>query len=422
MNTSRSTLPLLCLFVFCALALNDDTLVLQLGGFKVATYDLLFIAMVLVKFFRLGQPGAYALPSGGVGLAMGLQCVALAYLALASRPQPDIVAADTARDLRIVLYFVSVPFLCYKDIDGPAAYAALQRTIVLSGVAVATLMLGEQLGGFSISQPLRDVRLGVWALPFAMVSIILFPRTLRLGRIAGYALTLYLLLALVMSLNRSQYLQLAVSVALAALLGMRAGALRKSLLLYAPALLAGILVFQSIGYMDVLLDRVFSVQDLSQDSSYGARIEEMEGQMDLFREAPLFGHGAGMRSWVMGEEGFELSTFAHNSWAFYLMKFGMVGLALIMLTPLSILLLALARPCAHPALELHRRYLLSCLPVYIVVDSFSGGLSYAPKTAFLGFLLCYCLALMNHARLQAPAAPRAAVPARPALRGMATHG
>ena len=96
--------------------------------------------------------------------------------------------------------------------------------------------------------------------------------------------------------------------------------------------------------------------------------------MDFFAQSPVFGKGAGFRSWVMGENGFELSTFAHNSWAFYLMKFGLVGTIMIMLPPLLILLLTLFRRYAHPGLELHRRYLLATAPIYIFIDSMSGGL------------------------------------------------
>jgi len=393
-SPTRSTLPWLCLFFFAATALNFDELTIGVGNFKLSPFDLLFVTIVIVKFSRLGQPGAYALPSGPVLLPMLLQCLALAYLAATSiHPKPGIVAPDIARDLRIVFYLMCIPFLCYKDIDSASAYALLQRTIVYSGLAVTLLLLAEQVVGFSVTEPLRNVRLAVWLLPFSILAIFFFPNTLGLGPGRAYLWTLFMFLALAMSLNRSQYLQLAVTVAVAAFLGRQAKALQKTLLLFVPAIAAGMVVFYMIGYVEVLLDRIFTVQALEYDSSYGARVEEMEGQMELFRQSPIFGHGAGLRSWVMGEEGFELSTFAHNSWAFYLMKFGIVGTALIMLTPLSILLISLFRPYGHPGLELHRRYLLCCLPIYIVVDSMSGGLAYAPKTAFLGFMLCYSLSL-----------------------------
>ena len=123
----------------------------------------------------------------------------------------------------------------------------------------------------------------------------------------------------------------------------------------------------------------------------------MQGQMDFFAQSPVFG-GRGIPQLGHGENGFELSTFAHNSWAFYLMKFGLVGTIMIMLPPLLILLLTLFRRYAHPGLELHRRYLLATAPIYIFIDSMSGGLAYAPKTAFTGFLLCYCLSLLRNAR------------------------
>ncbi len=401
MTTHRrlSTLHLLGMFAFTALALNDDHFVLGVGSFKLSPFDFLFVAMLVVKMLRLADPAAYALPRGMLGMLLGIQCVSVIYLILVSLHHPGIETGDVARDLRIVFYFLCTPFLCYKDIDSPAAYAVLQKYIVASCLAVATLMLAEQLQGFSVANPLRNVRLGVWAIPFGVVSLLYFRRTLNVSGPKAYALTVYMLLALVFSLNRSQYLQLAISVFIAVLLGAGPEIRRRAVMVFAPAAVAGVLIFASIGYLDVLTNRIFSVERLDEDSSYGARVQEMQGQMDFFAESPVFGKGAGFRSWVMGENGFELSTFAHNSWAFYLMKFGVVGTIMIMLPPVLILLLTLLRRYAHPGLELHRRYLLATAPIYIFIDSLSGGLAYAPKTAFTGFLLCYCLSLMRNAQV-----------------------
>lgn len=410
MSTHRrlSTLHLLGLFAFTALALNDDRFVLGVGSFKLSPFDVLFVAMLAVKALRLAEPSAYALPRGMLGGLLGLQALSVIYLLMVSAHHPGIETGDVARDLRIVFYFLCTPFLCYKDIDSPHAYAILQKYIVASCLAVATLMLAEQLTGFSVSNPLRNVRLGVWAIPFGVVSLLYFRRTLNVSGTKAYLLTLYMVMALVFSLNRSQYLQLAVSVVIAVLLGSGPQIRRRAVMVFAPAALAGVLLFASIGYLDVLTNRIFSVEKLDEDSSYGARVQEMQGQMDFFAESPVFGKGAGFRSWVMGENGFELSTFAHNSWAFYLMKFGIVGTTMIMLPPLLILLLTLFRRYRHPGLELHRRYLLSTAPIYIFIDSMSGGLAYAPKTAFTGFLLCYCLSLMRNA--QAMPVPEAGAP------------
>lgn len=400
MTTRRlSTLHLLGLFVFTALALNDDRFIVGVGSFKLSPFDLLFVAMLGVKALRLADPGAYALPRGALGVLLGIQAISVIYLLVVSAHHPGIETGDVARDLRIVFYFLCTPFLCYKDIDSPHAYAILQKYIVAASLAVATLMLAEQATGFSVANPLRNVRLGVWAIPMGVVSLLYFRRTLNVSGPKAYALTLYMVMALVFSLNRSQYLQLAISVVIAVLLAGNADIRRRAIMIFAPAAVAGVLIFASIGYLDVLTQRIFSVERLDEDSSYGARVQEMEGQMQFFAESPVFGKGAGFRSWVMGENGFELSTFAHNSWAFYLMKFGVVGTIMIMLPPLLILLFSLFRRYAHPGLEMHRRYLLATAPIYIFIDSMSGGLAYAPKTAFTGFLLCYCLSLMRNAQI-----------------------
>lgn len=250
-----STLHLLGLFVFTALALNDDKFILGVGSFKLSPFDALFVAMVVVKFLRLAHPGAYALPRGTLGVLLGVQCITVAYLLLVSLHHPGIETGDVARDLRIVFYFVCVPFLCYKDIDGPHAYAIMQKYIVASCVAVATFMLIEQLAGFSLSNPVRNVRLGVWAIPFGVVSLLYFRRTLNISGPKAYLLTVYMLLALVFSLNRSQYLQLMASVALAVLLGANPDVRKRATLIFVPAILAGTLVFASIGYLDILTDR-----------------------------------------------------------------------------------------------------------------------------------------------------------------------
>lgn len=400
MTTRRlSTLHLVGLFVFTALALNDDRFIVGVGSFKLSPFDLLFVAMLGVKALRLAHPGAYALPRGALGVLLGIQAISVIYLLVVSAHHPGIETGDVARDLRIVFYFLCTPFLCYKDIDSPHAYAILQKYIVAASLAVATLMLLEQATGFSVANPLRNVRLGVWAIPMGVVSLLYFRRTLNVSGPKAYALTLYMVMALVFSLNRSQYLQLAISVVIAVLLAGNADIRRRAIMIFAPAAVAGVLIFASIGYLDVLTQRIFSVERLDEDSSYGARVQEMEGQMQFFAESPVFGKGAGFRSWVMGENGFELSTFAHNSWAFYLMKFGVVGTIMIMLPPLLILLFSLFRRYAHPGLEMHRRYLLATAPIYIFIDSMSGGLAYAPKTAFTGFLLCYCLSLMRNAQI-----------------------
>lgn len=401
MTTRRrlSTLHLLGLFVFTALALNDDRFIVGVGSFKLSPFDLLFVAMLGVKALRLADPGAYALPRGALGVLLGIQAISVVYLLLVSIDHPGIETGDVARDLRIVFYFLCTPFLCYKDIDSPHAYAILQKYIVAASLAVAALMLVEQAAGFSVANPLRNVRLGVWAIPMGVVSLLYFRRTLNVSGPKAYALILFMVMALVFSLNRSQYLQLAISVTIAVLLAGSADIRRRAVMIFVPATVAGVVIFASIGYLDVLTDRIFSVERLDEDSSYGARVQEMEGQMAFFAENPIFGKGAGFRSWVMGEFGFELSTFAHNSWAFYLMKFGIVGTTMIMLPPLLILLFSLFRRYAHPGLEMHRRYLLATAPIYIFIDSMSGGLAYAPKTAFTGFLLCYCLSLMRNAQI-----------------------
>jgi O-antigen ligase len=391
-----STLRLLGWFAFSALVLAENDWVVHVGSFKLSAFDFFFVAMCLVKFGRLAEPDAYALPTGRVGTVLMFSTLAIIYLMATAGHQPGIDTGDVFRDLRVVMYFLLVPFVCYKDINTPAAYRTIHKFIVAAGVSVSIFMLVEQLNGFSISNPVRDLSLGVWIIPFSVVSLLYFRTDLNLKVTTAYAMILFMIMALIFSLNRSQYLQLLFSVAVSMILGSRVNAMRRGLALFMPALAAGLIVFYSLGYMDVLADRVFSVQDLQDDSSFGSRVQEYEGQMELFRQAPIFGQGAGFRSWVMGETGFELSTFAHNSWAFYLMKFGIFGTIVIMWPGLLLILFALVRGYSDPRLELHRRYLISCMPAYIFIDSLSGGLSFAPKTAFSGFLLCYALSLIKN--------------------------
>jgi len=406
-----STLPLLGWAAFTALCLNEEMFIIGVGSFKLSPYDLLFVGILLAKFIRLAEPSAYQLPGGKLGGILAFAGFAVLYCLFMAGNQPGIETGDVFRDLRVVFYFLLMPLLCYKDINTPHALRMMQWYLVAAGVFVALYGLGEQALGFSVSNPVRNVRLGIWVLPFSIVSLLYFRPQLGIKTRTSYALILLMLMTLAFSLNRSQYLQAIVAIGLAMLMGGRVNAMRRGIALFGPALAVGLSAFWAIGYMDVLIQRIFSVGELEYDSSYGARIQEYVGQMEFFREAPIVGKGAGFRSWVMGENGFELSTFAHNSWSFYLMKFGILGTTIIMLPCVLMIMFSLLRSYGNPTLELHRRYLLACFPVYLFVDSLSGGLAYAPKTVFIGFLLAYCLALLNNARTWPRAAPAQPAPA-----------
>jgi O-antigen ligase len=399
------------MFVFGGLALNNEAFVFGIGSFKLSAIDMMFLCILFAKLVRIADADAYTLPPARILLLLTINFLVLSYLFINAPPAYGIELSDVLRDLRIILYFILIPYLCYKDIDSTNAYRQLQWAIVLSGITVSILMLSKQVMGFNTAEPVRDVSLGVWVLPMSVVSLLYFRESFNLTPRAAYMLMMLMLVALVFSLNRSQYLQLAITVGVAVLLGRHVLTMRRVFQLFAPALLGGLIVFYAIGYLDVLAARVLTVEALDEDSSYGARVEEYEGQMLLFSEKPVFGHGAGLRSWVMGEDGFELSTFAHNSWAFYLMKFGIFGTILIMGPCLLLLLLTLSKRYSHPELDMHRRYMIACTPIYIFIDSLSGGLAYAPKTAFTGFLLCYCLSLLrNDSPAPAPAPATMAMP------------
>ena len=204
-------------FAFTALALNDDSFILGVGSFKLSPFDVIFVAILVVKAMRLADPAA-ALPRGALGLLLGIQALSVAYLLLVSIDHPGIETGDVARDLRIVFYFLTTPLSLLQGHRHAACLCRAAEVHHRSCLTVATLMLLQQLQGFSIANPVRNVRLGVWAIPLGVVSLLYFRRTLRISGPKAYALTLYMLLALVFSLNRSQYLQLAVSVLLAMML------------------------------------------------------------------------------------------------------------------------------------------------------------------------------------------------------------
>ena len=50
-----STLHLLGLFAFTALALNDDSFILGVGSFKLSPFDVIFVAILVVKAMRLAD-------------------------------------------------------------------------------------------------------------------------------------------------------------------------------------------------------------------------------------------------------------------------------------------------------------------------------------------------------------------------------
>ena len=51
-----STLHLLGLFAFTALALNDDSFILGVGSFKLSPFDVIFVAILVVKAMRRMRP------------------------------------------------------------------------------------------------------------------------------------------------------------------------------------------------------------------------------------------------------------------------------------------------------------------------------------------------------------------------------
>ncbi len=218
-------------------------------------------------------------------MLLGIQTLSVIYLLLVSLDHPGIETGDVARDLRIVFYFLCTPFLCYKDIDSPAAYAVLQKYIVAACLAVATLMLLEQAQGFSVANPLRNVRLGVWAIPFGVVSLLYFRRTLNVSGPKAYALTVYMLLAWCFRSTAASTCSWRSRSSSPCCWGAGPEIRRRAVLIFAPAAVAGVLVFASIGYLDVLTNRIFSVERLDEDSSYGARIQEMQGRWTLSRRA-----------------------------------------------------------------------------------------------------------------------------------------
>ena len=119
-----STLHLLGLFAFTALALNDDSFIL--GG-QLSPFDVIFVAILVVKAMRLADPAAYA-AARRAGPAAGHPDAVGGLSAAGVHRSSGIETGDVARDLRIVFYFLTTPFLCYKDIDTPHAYAVLQST------------------------------------------------------------------------------------------------------------------------------------------------------------------------------------------------------------------------------------------------------------------------------------------------------
>ena len=366
----------------------NDGFILGVGSFKLSPFDVIFVAILVVKAMRLADPAAYALPRA-LGL---LHPGAVGGLSAAGvhRPSRHRDRRRGARPAHRVLFPDHA--LSLLDIDTPHAYAVLQKYIIAACLTVATLMLLQQLQGFSIANPVRNVRLGVWAIPLGVVSLLYFRRTLRISGPKAYALTLYMLLALVFSLNRSQYLQLAVSVLLAMMLASGSEVRRRVVLIFAPAAVAGVLVFASIGYLDVLTT-IFASSGWTRTPATARACRKCKARWTSSRKArcsarardSTLGHG---REWLRAEH-------LRAQLLGLLMKFGLVGTIMIMLPPLLILLLTLFRRYAHPGLELHRRYLLATAPIYIFIDSMSGGLAYAPKTAFT---VPAALSLLRNAR------------------------
>lgn len=381
-----------------------DNFKIDVLGFTVSPFD--FLILIFFFFFFLtkaiqknqGTRSGSVFIQGkiikGVLFAGILYLIGFPILNNTDYPLPDII-----RDWRVVLYLILTPWVVKEAFSSKKDFELFRTFLLISGIAVSISFIILVFESYSMAiDPLRVSNLGFWVVPFSLVSLMMFNKESEppFKKILYWVTIVILLSAVVLSLNRGQYLQLVCSLILLGFLGQmeRRKITSVFIVLIALSLIVIALAnFTAYGYH--IKTRLQTVSRIATDVSIASRIEELNMQMAAFWESPAFGKGPGFRSlttspnvWVWEE-----SLFAHNSFAYYLMKFGIIGSVLILLNPVLILVAILSLKVRGEFLIKHKRLFLITYLAYLCFDFFSAAWSFAPKSLFSGILLGYGLSM-----------------------------
>jgi O-antigen ligase len=382
-----------------ACAFYDDAFKIAIGSFTVSPYDFFFVVLCIYFLYFVFNKTRRITPPRYKNIK-NISLLGLAYvLIIPFVRRTDYAFSDVARDWRVVVYLVAVPLLMQSIVSTRADLDRFQICLRLAALFVVFRFL---ISFFefrtSTFEAFRSATLGIWMLPFSIISVLLFEYRLKdpMMRVLNWVLVFASVLVVVLSLNRSQYLQLAASVLLIYAFGyLRRSASIKAFFFLMAIILLLIPLLSYIGYNKYFVERVSTFRGFQNEVSVGSRIEEANKQLEMFYESKILGKGPGYKSLVTGPTGWEESVFAHNSIVYYLVKFGIVGSLLILLSPVLIIISIFRAKISDSFLVAHKRFFLMAYLPYLAIDTFSAAWSFSQKALFSGMLLGYVCSILR---------------------------
>lgn len=342
-----------------------------LGEFPISVFDIM-VAYVIVcallqrlgdRFHRIAWAIRWSSPP--IVLFIVANGIALAYGILNSYRAYDIL-----RDVVGPAYLIAVYWAGSVLVRGETTILRCLRSLVigstLSAMLMAYIFVSRGMGGAGLTgllappshsvgvSVLREGRIQHGVMPIAVVLLFvtlmsdfaMFPRWLT------YLLLVTNSAAMALQMNRGDWLATIIPICSLAL-ARRIGALRKTraifeilfVLVTVVVLLLGIQSVINVGFVDAISDRFVSIWSIgrnlldvavAQETGVLGRVVAAELSLAAWREGGLFawflgrGHGFRLRTYA-GLETFDFLGYPHNSYLFYLVRTGAVGLCSLIL-------------------------------------------------------------------------------------------
>ncbi|MCX5701465.1 MAG: O-antigen ligase family protein [Candidatus Omnitrophica bacterium] len=388
----------LCVFIAGTYITSWRELKIPFSGFLINPYDLVFITLIFsfylrsmidktyfrVKiknlFFLLVITLFYAIVSGFLGARNGNKLV------------------DILRDFRIFFFFLSMVYIS-------TFFFKSMRDIVLFGkvlIAIGILISIEQFGYFLVHlnvahvSETRNITIQAQIIPFSLAYLYCFRNSFKfsiLNKFWFLVVFLYLF-AISISFTRSIYVQTLLT--LFSVIVMSSKTPVSSILKMIASLTFFVIVSGSISKFLWQADiNQGAIQRLSlffagsKDVAVQYRLSEFSYAFKMFLSHPIFGTGLGSRIIFLKPKSqeMEVALFLHNSFLWFLVKSGVVGTLLILWFYLKSFINIFKIISRDVFFKKYRAFYLSSMLPFVLINSFSGNLSYAPFLIFLGVMI-----------------------------------
>ena len=397
---------LAAMLLFVAVGIDYSTVLdyrVEPFGVPVSAIDVLLFVLLLCGFLRSfrGTPHAHRIPRGVLIAAAALATVSI--IGVIGGMKEDYALYDIVKDFRLALYLL-LSFWLFTLIPLKQHLGLLTWVLIVGGVAVAIQVLAAFYQGYFVTGQLAAAR-AVW-IPAQILTFAIFLLMAKRYRATGffrrsllYACVLLFLMAMLLSLTRSIWIQLAMTTCFLGLVGRR---LRRVTLV---VLMLTVLTLSSVGLLAIVVEelpeelrtRIEAFSSFLRGEERGSlysRFDEASAGMHKFYHSPVLGRGFGttIESYDQASRRLIVTTFMHNSAVFYLLKLGIVG-ALAFFSFCALALFRALRVPADSELVTRARLLFSLLAGFMVTGNFSGNLNYAPFMILLGALFAQSVLL-----------------------------